>query len=117
MGVIIIGPIRVYAYHGCLPEEGKIGGEYSVVIKVTADFYKAEKNDELSSTVDYCDVHEIVVREMKVRSKLIEHVAARIAEALKNELPLIEEVEVSLTKMTPPMNGDVDQVCVVVNRE
>lgn len=117
MGVIIIGPIRVYGYHGCLPEEAIIGGEYSVIIKITADLYEAEKNDELSSTVDYCDVHDIVVREMKVRSKLIEHAAARIAEALKKELPQIETVEVSLAKMTPPMNGDVDQVCVVVSRE
>ncbi len=116
MGVILVGPIRTYSFHGCLPEEEKIGGNYLVNVKINADFSEAEKNDELSSTIDYCDVYQVVVREMAIRSKLIEHVAARIAEVLKNEIAKIEKVKVTVTKIAPPMNGDVAEVSVIVSR-
>ena len=117
MGIIRVGPIRVYAYHGCLAEEAKIGGHYNINIQIETDFSEAEKKDKLSATVDYCDVHRIVVREMKIRSKLIEHAAARIADALKKEIPQIDYLEVELIKIAPPMNGDVAEVSVMVNRD
>ena len=117
MGIILVGPVRIYAYHGCLEEEAKIGGDYAVNVKIKTDFSSAEKSDELSETIDYCDVFEIVKREMKIRSKLIEHVAARIAGALKTEIKQIILVEVMVTKIAPPMNGDVKEVSVIVTRE
>ncbi|MFN8166367.1 MAG: dihydroneopterin aldolase [Bacteroidia bacterium] len=116
MGLILLRKIRCYAYHGCLPAEAKIGGEYEVDVKIKTDFYLAEKNDDLRQTIDYCDVFEIVKREMSIRSKLIEHAAARIGEALKRELPKIEVVKVRVTKIAPPMNGDVQSVTVEVVR-
>lgn len=116
MGIITVNSIRVHAYHGCLPEEAVIGGDYLVDVKIKTDFYLAEKNDDLSKTVDYCDVYEIVKREMKIRSKLIEHAAARIGDALRAEIPQIEKVRVRVTKIAPPMNGDVASVTVEVIR-
>ena len=53
---------------------------------------------------------------MKIRSKLIEHAAARIADSMMNELKGIEQLSVEVTKMAPPMNGDVGMVSVVVDR-
>ena len=117
MGIIRVGPIRVYAYHGCLEEESKIGGHYNVNVQLETDFSQAEKKDQLTATVDYCDVYRIVTREMKIRSKLIEHAAGRIADSLKKEIPKIEFLEVELIKLAPPMNGDVAEVAVVVTRE
>ena len=116
MGIIKVGPIRMYSYHGCLPEEEIIGGHYDVTVEIETDFSDAEKNDNLKTTIDYCDVYSIVVREMKVRSKLIEHAAARIADAMMIELKGIEQLSVEVTKMAPPMNGDVGMVSVVVDR-
>jgi dihydroneopterin aldolase len=116
MGTIKVGPVRVYAHHGCLPEEEKIGGDYIVNIEIETDFSLAEKNDDLGATVDYCDVHRIIVREMKIRSKLIEHVAGRIADAMREELKKIETLKVELIKIAPPVNGDVTQVSVIVRR-
>ena len=116
MGIIKIGPMRMYAFHGCLPEEEKIGGHYDVTVELETDFTAAEQNDDLRSTIDYCDVHAIVVREMKIRSKLIENAGARIADALMNELKGIEQLSVEVTKMAPPMNGDVAMVSVIVDR-
>ena len=111
-GIINIKNIRLYAYHGCLKEESIIGSNYIVDVKIYTDFSLAAKKDELSRTVDYCQVFEIVKREMKIRSKLIEHAADRIANALKKEIPKIEKVIVRLTKIAPPVNGDLGSVSV-----
>jgi 7,8-dihydroneopterin aldolase/epimerase/oxygenase len=115
MSIIHVNGIRVYAYHGCLPEEGQIGGEYVVDVAITGDFSAAEISDELSDTVDYCVVFETVKREMAIRSKLIEHVAHRILLGLRKEYPGVAKFDVSVTKINPPMNGPVDKVSVVVS--
>lgn len=112
MGIICVKGIRTYSYHGCLAEEAVIGANYVVDVKIKSDFTKSVKTDELADTVDYCLVHEIVKREMSVRSKLIEHVAQRIATALKKEIRAIEKVRVRVTKIAAPLNGDVDSVSV-----
>mgnify|MGYP001563057322 FL=1 len=114
MGIINVNGIRVYAYHGCLPEEGIIGGEYIVDVTITGDFSKAETSDQLADTVDYCVVYETVKREMAIRSKLIEHVAKRILDGLRKEYPSVERFDVKVTKINPPMNGAVESVAVVV---
>lgn len=112
-GVILINNIRLYAYHGCLREEAIIGGNYMVDVKIITDYSGASLTDKLSQTVDYCIVFEIVKREMKIRSKLIEHAAQRVATSLKEEIPGIKKVIVKLTKFCPPVNGDVGSVSVL----
>ena len=112
-GIISVNDIHLFAYHGCLPEEATIGGNYIVDLKIFTDYSNASMNDDLTETVDYCTVYEIVKREMAIRSKLIEHAARRIAEALKKEINRIDKVEVVLTKIAPPVNGAVGSVSVI----
>jgi 7,8-dihydroneopterin aldolase/epimerase/oxygenase len=114
MGVINVNGIRIYAYHGCLPEEAKIGGEYVVDVRVETDFSSAEKSDELTDTVDYCIIHDSVKAEMAIRSKLIEHVARRIGTNLRMHYPKVKSFMVRVTKINPPMNGAVDNVSVEI---
>jgi dihydroneopterin aldolase len=109
---ITLNNIKLYAYHGCLEEEAVIGGNYSVDVIIHTDFSEAAKTDDLSKTVDYCDVYEIVKKEMAIRSKLIEHVAQRIGSSLLASIKNIQAAEIHLTKITPPMNGDVASVTV-----
>ena len=113
-GIIQVKGIRTYSYHGCLNEETKIGGEYVIDVWVQADLAKAAKTDNLDNTIDYCDVFRIVTREMKVPGKLIEHVCQRIIISLKKELRQAKKVKVRVTKLNPPMNGDVSQVSVTL---
>jgi dihydroneopterin aldolase len=111
---IEINGIKLYAFHGCLPEEEKIGGNYVVDVMLNTNFSSAALSDNLNETVDYVDVNRIVVEEMAVRSKLIEHVGQRIINRLKQELPSIETVQVKVTKLSPPINGDVDSVAISI---
>ena len=114
MGIIKVEGIKIYAFHGCLSEETKIGGNYIVDVHLETDFEKAALTDDLSKTIDYVQVYEIVKSEMPIPSKLIEHVGQRIINKLKSEIISIEQVEVKVTKLNPPMNGNVEQVSIIV---
>jgi len=116
MGIIKINGIKLYAYHGCLDEEALIGSDYIVDVVLTTDFNEASLKDELSLTVDYVKVYEIVKAEMAIRSKLIENVAKRIMDRLSLEFKNLENVEVTVTKINPPVNGNVEKVSVVISR-
>ena len=60
MGVITIEGIKVYAYHGHLPEEAILGGHFIVNVCVTADTSLVEESDDLTDTVDYVKIINIV---------------------------------------------------------
>ena len=114
MGLIEVSGIRVYAYHGCLEEEAIIGSEYIVDVGLKADLSSSKESDDLSETLDYVSVNRVVKKEMAVRSKLIEHVAGRIIKGLKEEFPEMQSAKVKVTKLTPPINGNVDCVSVTL---
>lgn len=112
MSRIYVNTIRLRGYHGCLPQEAVIGGDYIVDVTMEVDFRAAAEKDDLVLTVDYCDVQRIVAREMAKRSKLIEQVLHRMGDALMHELPSISTLTLRITKLRPPMNGDVESVAV-----
>ncbi|MGL4596917.1 MAG: dihydroneopterin aldolase [Bacteroidia bacterium] len=114
MGIIRVEGIRLYAFHGCLEEESRIGGEYTVDVTLDSDFKKAAISDELIDTVDYCAVFEVVKAEMAIRAKLIEHVCQRIVDRLRKNHPQTKSILVRVTKHVPPMNGPVQQVSVEI---
>ena len=86
-------------------------------VDIDVDINAAINSDKLSDTIDYSLVIEIVRREMKVRSKLVEHVAGRIAKAILKESPRIEEVKVKVSKMNPPVSGEVARFSVEVKEK
>ncbi|MGZ3862631.1 MAG: dihydroneopterin aldolase [Bacteroidia bacterium] len=111
---IAVEGIKVYAYHGCLDEEARIGGHYIVDVYMETDFTKAAQTDDLALTVDYCTVYEIAKKEMAIRAKLIETVAERIHKNVLKTFPMVSKTRVKLTKLSPPMNGNVEKVYVEV---
>lgn len=111
---INIEGINLYAYHGCLEEEAKIGGEYIVDVYMSTDFSKAATSDNLAETIDYCTVYNICKVEMAIRSKLIETVCERIYQKLKSQFSSLKTLHVKVTKLLPPMNGNVDKVSVEI---
>lgn len=114
MGLIEVNGIRVFAYHGCLEEEARIGGHYRVDVAVEGDFTAAETDDHLHDTVDYGRVTATVKEQMAQRSNLIEHVCRRILDALKGQWPAALRWRVRVIKERPPVNGDVDHVVYVL---
>ncbi len=115
MNKITLNNIQAYGYHGCWDEEAIIGGEYRIDVEINTNFSLAAIHDELSKTIDYVAVKEIVYREMAIRSKLIENVAHRILESIKKELRGIISISVKVTKLNAPMGGQVESVTVEID--
>ena len=114
MGIIKLKNIRTFSYHGCLVEESKIGSDYRVDLEIKADLRKSAQSDELADTVDYVHLNKIVVEEMAIRSKLLEHVAKRIIVRIFNEIPQVSRIVLEVSKINPPIGGDVEQVTIVM---
>ena len=112
MGIIKLKNIRTYSYHGCLIEEGKIGSDYTINLEVKTDLRKSSTSDDLKDTVDYVLLNHIVVEEMAIRSDLLEHVAHRIITRIFEEIPKISRIIVAVSKLNPPIGGDVEAVTI-----
>ena len=112
MGIIKINNIKIYAFHGCLKEEAIIGSEYRIDLKIKTDFIQSTVSDKLEHTVDYVHLNQIVKKEMKIRSKLLEHVAKRILDRILKELPLVKKATVMVAKINPPIGGNVAEVII-----
>lgn len=117
LGKIHLKNIRVFTNHGCLDEEGKIGSDYRVDLKIKTDFKQAVLSDELCHTVDYVHLNSIVNQEMQIRSKLLEHVASRIMARIFDELPQVQQISIRIAKINPPIGGDVASVAVKIKQK
>jgi dihydroneopterin aldolase len=111
---LTINSIRCHAYHGCLEEEKRTGGDFLVNVEFEFDGSSAISSDTLSDTIDYVKVHEIVRGQMDIPSKLIEHVAGRILKALRSEFEYAEVITIELTKLHPPVNGGAGSATVSI---
>lgn len=114
MHKIEVAGINVYAFHGCLEEESKIGANYIVDVTLEIDFAEAAQTDDLTKTIDYVIVYNVVRTQMAIRSKLIEHVGQRIVNELKKEFSAVKKLTVKVSKLNPPMNGNVERVSIVI---
>jgi len=111
MGLIAIEGIKVFAYHGHLPEEAILGGHFMVSVWVTTNTEEVEKTDDLNHTVDYVRIIALVKEQMAIRSNMIEHPAKRIVDAI---LPLhkVQKVKVEVEKIQPPIDAAFDKISV-----
>ena len=112
MGLITIEGIRIFAYHGHLPEEAKLGGHFIVNIWITVDVSEVEKTDNLNDTVDYVQIIEIVKKDMSLRANMIEVPAKRIVDSIL-KLDKVQKVKVELEKVQPPIEASFDKISVI----
>ena len=117
MGIIKVENIRVFAYHGCLQEETKIGSDYRIDLKVEANLQTSAKTDKLTDTVDYVLLNRIVKEEMAIASQLLETVAKRILDRIFKEDKMVKKATVLVSKLNPPIGGDVEKVTVQMNKK
>jgi dihydroneopterin aldolase len=112
LGVIKVQNIRVFAFHGCLKEEGKIGSDYRVDIEVKVNLKTSSENDDLNDTVDYVLLNRIAKEEMNKPAHLLETVAKRMLDRILNESTLVTKATVWVSKLNPPVGGDVEMVTI-----
>ena len=108
--------MRFYAYHGCLESERLMGTEYRVDFACELDTLRAEQTDDLADALDYSLVYAVVEKQMAVPSNLIENVAGRIADALRQEIPFLEHFELTVSKKNPPVGGECQWARITIRR-
>jgi dihydroneopterin aldolase len=114
MGIVSIHNLKLYGYHGCLPEEAVIGTNYRIDVEVHVDFSEAAATDDLTKTVDYVVLNKLLKEEMAIRSNLIEHVVQRMIKRIRATYPQAGKVWIRLHKINPPANGDIESVSVTL---
>ncbi|MDE7091453.1 MAG: dihydroneopterin aldolase [Bacteroidales bacterium] len=111
---IAVEGMDFYAYHGCFKEETLIGTNFKVDIYLSVDTSLAENQDDMAGTVNYVEVYERVKRQVMIPSKLIEHVAARIRDAVMADFPQVCRVKVKVAKLNPPIGEKIREVNVTL---
>ena len=114
MAIIQIEGMEFYAFHGHFEVEKVVGNQFLVNLTIEADCSLAAQTDRLEDTLDYQKAYLAVKEEMAVPSDLLEHVAQRIINRLKNEFPEVWKVKVKVSKMNPPMGGQIEKVSVTL---
>ena len=103
---ICLHEVRFYAFHGVMPQERRVGGEFLVSVKVGYPLEKAMSSDDVADTLNYAALYELVKKEMMQPSSLLEHVMGRIVEAIEKAFPEVTSLEVKIKKVNPPMGSD-----------
>ena len=88
-----------------MPQEQLTGNDYLVSVSAQYPIDKAITTDDVQHTLNYAMVYDIVKEEMGISSKLVEHVAGRIAQHLMKQFADISAVKVRITKLNPPMGA------------
>ena len=109
--------LKIYAFHGCMEEEKIIGSDYVVNMSAVCSVGKKVFEDEIGGTVDYVDLARIAKREMSIRSKLLEAVVNRIINSCFNEISVLEQISITVSKINPPINADVASVSVSMDKK
>ncbi len=116
MGQISLEGLHFYAYHGHFETERIVGNDFLVDALIEADCTSAAISDNLDDALNYQGVYEIIKKEMHIKSHLLEHVCNRIIHALKKEFPAMEKVTVKVSKLNPPMGGQIEKVSVTLTQ-
>lgn len=104
--IIELQDIHLYAHHGVLEQERSIGAWFTIDIKLHLNNSNCAASDNIESTVSYANVYDVIKEEMNTPSQLLENVCHRIISTLFHHFTLVEAIEISLRKDTPPMGGD-----------
>lgn len=111
---ILLDNIQIYANHGVFSQETLVGNYFVINLKIKVDLEKAFSTDNISDTISYASLYDLIKRETSISSALIEHVAGRIISSLKKTFPQIKQIELKLSKMNPPLGGQVESASILI---
>ncbi len=111
---IVLENMEFKAYHGCYDLEKVVGNRFQVSMRVRAEIGDAARTDEIAQTVSYLTLYEVVAAQMARTSNLLENVAQRIVDAVRTGFPAVTGVEVTVSKLAPPLGGKIERVSVTM---
>lgn len=110
-----INNVSFYSNHGVFDQERTVGNEFVVSCRVEY-CVEGPVTDNLTDTVSYADLYEVVKSEMNVPSNLLEHVAYRIVQKIADTWNNLDSIDLKITKVAPPIAGMDGSATVTVHR-
>lgn len=114
---IIIDRQRIFARHGVLPQERAVGAYFEVSTEIDTPHNSTLVTDELTDTISYADVAQMIKEEMALPSQLLEHVAWRIARRILKDCHSAQRVTIRVMKENPPMGIECKGAGVEITEE
>jgi dihydroneopterin aldolase len=107
--------LEVYGHHGVPAEERVLGQRLLYDVRLTLDECRGAHTDEVSDTVDYTEVIDVITEVATVETySLLERLAQVTAETILIRFPLLDEVWVQVTKPHPPVACALKSVAAAV---
>lgn len=118
MDQIRIKQLEVFANHGVLEEENRLGQKFLISVTMHVDASIPGQSDELADSVNYAEVAELICREAQGRTfRLIERLAEYLAEKILLTYPLVYGIDLEIEKPWAPVHFPLDTVAVEIHRE
>ncbi|MFH1860255.1 MAG: dihydroneopterin aldolase [bacterium] len=118
MDKIIIKGIDFYGFHGVSQAEQELGQRFIVDVELELPLNKAGKSDQLTDTVNYCEIYSLIKEKgQQNRYNLIEAMASDMAESILKGFDLVERVNVYIKKPHAPIGGVIEYVEVRISRK
>ena len=117
MDKIILKGIQFHGYHGVVEAERQLGQKYEIDLELMTDLSPAGRTDDIDNTIDYAQVVQRVIEIGTQGSfQLFEALAETIADAILDQFQ-IEEVQITLKKLSPPIEPTLTYAGVAIHRK
>ena len=102
--VLFIDNLEVFANHGLFVEENKLGQKFIFDIECELNYKKAMFSDEMTDSISYADIAEVVVKTATTNTfNLLERLAGEILKNIFTEFPQIENINLKINKPGAPI--------------
>ena len=105
---IRLNTISIFAHHGVYDDEIKNGSQFEIDLEIELPDSLGTTTDLLADTLDYSQLHKIVVGISENRRyNLLEAFANDIINKIVGDFPILKSVVIRVRKMKPPIGGEV----------
>ncbi len=102
--VLFIDNLEVFANHGLFEEENKLGQKFIFDIECELNYKKAMFSDEMTDSISYADIAEVVVKTATTNTfNLLERLAGEILKNIFTEFSQIENINLKINKPGAPI--------------
>ncbi len=106
---IELSKLRLHGGHGLYAGEAVWDSEFEVNLQI--EIVSPQKETlELTDTIDYAKVYQIVKNNFSQRTALLENLAIKICDELAAAFPGFLEMNISIKKLNPPIENFVGAV-------
>lgn len=116
-GKVSLEGLEFHAYHGVYPHERSSGNKFEVDVVVETNIEPSAFADDLTGTLNYETLYEVIRTEMEKPSKLLERVGQSMATTILERFPQALAVTITIAKFNPPIGGVCRKAAVTIQQQ